>query len=390
MSSQETPSPMTGEQRLTAAMRGEPVDRVPIWLREGMAVGHAPAPADDFRNGWQAGPLYRDLLAEIEPHADVIGGWGLPGTNRMIMTDSSAITGRSEAVSDRVRRQTTTIRTPRGELVGVHESHRHEASGWCVKPVVTSRDELKMLQDVPWELNPGHIERAVEGYRRSKAAVGDRGIVRLGLSSPIVCISGCMPFEMFLELSLTEKRWFHELCAETTRRQLLMLDALFDTGVEFDSTANLGGSEQCTPPMMRPEAFDEYVVPYDGALVRRLKRGGIPVNMHCHGRVRHALTCMVAMGIDSSDPVEPPPAGDCTYAEAREIVGDRLTVAGNLEFDELEHAEPERIRRHVRDILALGNRRLILGASAGPITAITPRLAANFRAWVETALEYGA
>jgi uroporphyrinogen-III decarboxylase len=30
---------MTGKQRLLAAIKGEPVDRPPIWLREGFNIG---------------------------------------------------------------------------------------------------------------------------------------------------------------------------------------------------------------------------------------------------------------------------------------------------------------------------------------------------------------
>ena len=60
---------------------------------------------------------------------------------------------------------------------------------------------------------------------------------------------------------------------------------------------------------------------------------------------------------------------------------------GNLEWDELAFAEPEQIRARVREILALGDCRLILAASAGPISAITPHIAENYRAWIDTALE---
>jgi hypothetical protein len=95
------------------------------------------------------------------------------------------------------------------------------------------------------------------------------------------------------------------------------------------------------------------------------------------------------MGVVATDPVEPPPAGNVTYAEARTIAGDRLPLIGNLEFDELEHGEPDYIRARVREILSLGSRRLILGASTGPISAVTPRLAANYRAWVDEAVRIG-
>ena len=76
---------MTGKERLLAAMRGEEVDRAPIWLREGFPVLGCPADADDFQLGWQADPLYHDLFDTVTPHADVFSGWGIPCTNRDLL-----------------------------------------------------------------------------------------------------------------------------------------------------------------------------------------------------------------------------------------------------------------------------------------------------------------
>jgi uroporphyrinogen-III decarboxylase len=140
---------------------------------------------------------------------------------------------------------------------------------------------------------------------------------------------------------------------------------------------------------MAPQAFDEYVVPYDGAIIKRLKRAGVMVNVHCHGKVRHALKCMAEMGVDSTDPVEPPPAGDVSFEEARGIVGDRMTLVGNLEWDEFTHLTPGEIRKRVRKVCSLGKDRVILAASAGPTTYITPRVADNIKAFVDAGLEYG-
>jgi len=140
--------------------------------------------------------------------------------------------------------------------------------------------------------------------------------------------------------------------------------------------------------MMRPEAYDEYVVPYEGKIIQWLKERGCLIRAHCHGKVRHALPRMIEMGVDATDPVEPPPAGDVTYAEARELAGDKLTLMGNLEFDMLEHADTQTVQKHVRDVLSHGPRRLIIGASAGPISAVTPKLVDNYKAWIDAVLEY--
>jgi uroporphyrinogen-III decarboxylase len=379
--------PMTGKQRLAAALRGEPVDRAPIWLREGFPIGELLPAADDFTQGWQQDPLYQDLYRDIARHADAIRSWPLGGwDNRFLNIPPSAIHTVTRQFSPDVRRIEGYVDTPRGRLTYVNEVKRGHNTVWHVKPLVETLGELEMLAEAPFAIRPADLDEAVRGYQRAHDEVGERGLVRTSLSSPVVCISACMPFQLFLELSLTEGGLFHELCQVVCDRNLAIFDALF-RGRQLDTIVNIGGAEQCTPPMMPPQAFDEYVVPYEGPMVARLKEYGIMASCHCHGRIRHALPLLVQMGYDSTDPVEPPPAGDVTYAQARELAQGRITLMGNLEWDELALAEPEHIRARVREILALGTHRLILAASAGPISAITPRIAENYRAWIDAAYE---
>ncbi len=377
-------SKMTGRARMRAALRGEPVDRPPIWLREGFCIHGEPGEAGDFQNAWQADPLYRDLLAHVRPHADDFVGWGIGGQNRLVMVHPSALHHEQILETADRHQSCTTIRTPHKDLTAIRETRRGACTTWHIKHAVESREDLEAVMDVPWSLDEAWIEHAKASYRRADA-LGEAGLPMAGISSPIVCISGAMPFDLFLELSLTERDLFGQVCEEITRRYLAILDRVFDE--PMDTAINFGGSEQCTPPMMPPAAYDEYVVPYDGQIVRLLKERGALVKIHCHGKVRRALEGMIAMGADGTDPVEPPPAGDVTYAEARAIAGDRLTLFGNLEWDELEAAEPAQIRARIEEMLAHGTERLVFAASAGPISAVSPRLAANYRAWVDAVLD---
>jgi len=380
---------MNPKERMLAAIRGMDVDRVPIWLREGFALLTDPADADDFSCGWQADPLYHELIAAMAPHVSCKVWWGIGGMNRNMMVPSKAGVKRPCETEGDVRQGVAEIRTPDGVLTMVGEWRRGMSTYWATKHPVESVEEMEKLALVPFEIDADEVRRSVEGYRRACRLWGDRAVVETSLSSPIVCISGAMPFQLFLELSMTQRERFHELLAEITRRQLALLDAvLAEAGGTLDTHVTLGGSEQCTPPMMSPQSYDEFVVPYEGQLIAWCKRHGMTTQVHCHGKVRHALGCMIAEGADATDPVEPPPSGDVTYAEAREIVGDRLTLIGNLEFDMLELGEPEDIRRHVRDILSHGKKRLILSASAGPISAVSPRLVANYKALIDAALEF--
>jgi uroporphyrinogen-III decarboxylase len=393
---------MTGRQRLLAAHRGEPVDRVSIFLREGFPVGERfPAP-DDFSNGWMHDPLYKDMFSHVAAHADPMpawdsswgNGWFVGGGdtngwgNRYLMTAPQHIQASQTRTAEDIIRIDGTIATPRGTLTFISERRRNDATTWYLKPPVETIEELEMLAEAPVSVHVSDLQPAVANYQSALQRLGERGILRTWLPSPVVCISSCMSFELFLELTATHRAFIHELLQEVTRRAMAIIDCLFK-GRALDTTVCFGGSEQCTPPMMSPHAYDEFVVPYDGALVARLKEyGAIPV-CHCHGKISRALHCIRDMGFAATDPAEPPPAGDVTYEQARAIVGDRVTLIGNLEWDEMCFAEPAHIRQRVKDILSLGNRRLILSTSAGPIGPISPQIAANYRAFVDAALEFG-
>lgn len=384
----DEPATMTGRERLFAAMRGESVDRVPIWMREGFPADRPLPDAEDFSRGWMAEPLYQELYDYVEPHMDKTFGWGGGGFNRTIMIPPDRFESEEiERTDDHVRNRTT-ITTPRGELTSVRESRRGEATGWTLEYPVKTKDDLAALAEVPFEVDEEACRNAYESYRNAEERAGDRGAPWAFISSPIVCISGAMKFELFLELSITERDWFHELLEEITRRNIAILESIFSHG-PIDSVWTFGGSEQCTPPMMSPQSYDEHVVPYDGRMIDFLHEHDCPVNIHCHGKVAHALECMIEEGADGTDPVEPPPDGDTPYGEAREIVGDELTLLGNLEFDDFEHKEPAQIREHVRDQLSYGTKRLIMTTSAGPISSVSRRLVDNYKAWIDAIREFG-
>ena len=375
---------MTGKERMLAAILGRPVDRVPIWLREGFYFARPLPDAADFTFGWRAEPDYVELWEYLRERCDTIEGWTCGRHFNRYLGVSPARMSAEETMADRdTWRATTTIDTPKGPLYAVTERRRGIDTTWQIKYPVETIGDLEKLRSAPFEAEPV----SYDDYETKREALGERGVMSIFLSSPWVVFSGCAPFQKALEWSATERAMVHEILEENTERALACLRQVFSR--PLDTIAMVGGSEQCTPPMMRPEAYAEFVTPYERRMVAFLKERRVPVNCHCHSAVAAALPLMIEAGYDSTDPVEPPPAGDVTMGEARKIVGDRLTLLGDFELDELETATPEHIRQRVREIMDTGKRRLVISASAGPISRMTPKLIANYRAWVEEAMEYG-
>ncbi|MCL2834866.1 MAG: hypothetical protein FWD78_16975, partial [Treponema sp.] len=73
---------------------------------------------------------------------------------------------------------------------------------------------------------------------------------------------------------------------------------------------------------------------------------------------------------------------------AFKIADNKLTLVGNFNFDEFEYASKVQIIERTREILSFKGQRIILSSSGGPISRISPKLAENYRAMLETYLKY--
>jgi hypothetical protein len=377
---------MTGRERIKAALTGLEVDRPPLNLGSSFQL-HAPLPEDDFLWGWTKERRFLELREYARPWCDSYCGFEPPLFNRYMMVRADRISTETRRASSEKRIVSGRISLPGGDAF--YEDHQTAgfATDWHIEVPGDDRSVLDRMIGAPYEVDEAAVERTLALFDALDSGLGENGYPQLFLPSPAVAISHCMHLEDFLVLCFVEPDTVRDYCAEIARRISLCVDALFSRR-KLDCAFVFGGSEQFTPPLMRPESFDEFVVPYEGPLVRQLKSHGALLDCHCHGKVSHALEKIVEMGYDATNPVEPPPQGDLDIAQARAIVGDRLTLIGNIEFVEVEHGEPEAIRRRVREIFATGRRRLVITDAALQLRqAVTERMDMNYRAWID---EYAA
>jgi uroporphyrinogen-III decarboxylase len=388
---------MTGKERLTAALKGEAVDRVPVCLR-GFPVGEELPPGDHFTKAWKSAKEYRELFEDKQQYVDAFKVWHLAGpgfrpysemdfTNRHALVAPQHVRFEEKQISENEKRYEGWVDTSRGRLTYQSKVARGEHQAWRVEHIAKTLDDIIALVELPWSFDVNDVDFG--RYHTAHDPLGDQGVVSMFITDPIVTISGCIDFQDFLMLAFQEPKTIHELIQEMTNRTLKIIDGVFKNR-ELDTTITIGGSEQIRPPMLSDQHFDEYVVQYTSQIVKRLKEYGLLVHCHCHGRVKTVLNKFIEMGYDSIDPVEPPHQGDLTYAEARDIVGDRLTLVGNLEAVEMLNETPAYIRKRVKEILSLGKNRVVISDSAPPVAAYTQKQANNYRAMIDAALEFGS
>jgi len=372
-------------------MRGQAVARVPLVLpRCQLASGDELEAIDD--------PLRRKIAKRVfaQMHFDV----GVNShVNRYLVTPPQRIRSQTEEIPHG-RRAHGVIDTPKGELTFVTEwNPLSPQTTWTVKYPCETYEDMEKIASVPWE-RPRGLEPP--GLDDPPADFPERGIVRTGISSPFVCVAGMMRYERFLELCATDLPLVEELTEICRQRVLDCLKvlipprsrdgeapaepglpavALAEAGIEY---VWMGGSEWVTPPMASPRMYDALVQEQERSIIEYVHGNSeAVVHIHCHGNVRDALPKMIERGGDLTEPVEPPPDGDITMAEAKEVADGRITLGGNIEARILCNESEEVVEQAVRAAFEGGKGRFVLRPTEGPSPRLSEREFRNYMRMID-------
>jgi len=353
---------MNPRERLLTTLRGGVADRVPLAL-EGLIRAAVDPDAE---------PTSREITERILDQTHYWRHWPTHG-NRYLMTPSHRI----REISSEERNGEVTIAsridTPKGPLTAVVGRNTTSRTTWTLKYPVESLDDIRKIRSVPWELPEG---LGPADFSDAPPDFAARGVTRVGVSSPFVCVAGMMPYERFLELCATRLDLIKELTRICLDRTLSALDVVLSKrNVEY---VWMGGSEWVTPPMASPRIYEELVQNFERPVIERIHAAGALCHVHCHGNVRSTLEMAIERGADFFEPVEPPPDGDITFAEAKALADGRITLGGNIEMRVLECGAPDEVERAARAAFEGGKKRMVLKPTAGPIGAITPAMLANY------------
>jgi hypothetical protein len=381
---------MTAKARILRTLRGEKVDRVAIYTQIPFAVGpqgfrpgafHGYADYDNWR---EQDPAYCRLVRRMEVECDNFFVWRPPCMESdQFFIPASRIKQSPDQEQGEMIIKTQTLQVGAHTLQTVRGCRPGTGHTWVLEHVCKRPDDARLLLDLPWEGHPAGLG----DFSRLETCLGERGVIWVTVPSPILVVCRLFDPTDFLMLPVTEPALIHRLLEVTAGRIRANLAALLAAGV--GPIIRFGGAEHCTPPMMSPQMFDDFVVRYDAPLMQLAKEHGRLIAVHCHGRIRHALQRFLEMGVDQTDPVEQPPDGEVTLTEARAISEGRITLTGNIQVRELASLSPDAIRVRVRAVIEeAGPTRLIVTSTGTPLEAISPAIEANYHAMIDETLAW--
>lgn len=365
---------MTSRERLLAVFRHEVPDRVPISTYE--MVGH------NKESWYSKQPSYASLMEFIRNKTDCMYMCG-PSWR-----DLAHEAAREEHVRREGNRtyRTVTLHTPKGDLTAAYMEQDDLHTTWTTEHFVKDLDDLDKSLSIPFEPTAVDVSHILAEHDR----LGDRGITVVDVGDPICTMAEVFEFGEFLVQATTNPKAIVRAMDVLIERQLAILKEALEQGA--GPAWRLVGPEYASRPYLPTEAFRTFVANYDKRIVNLIHQYGGYVRLHCHGRVRELLPIFVEMGCDGTDPVEAPPSGDVTLAEAKKMVGKDLALFGNLQLRDLEYAEPDEIERLVIECMdaAKAGGGYVITSTASPIDApLKDRTRDNYFRFIDTALEHG-
>ncbi|MHB0876262.1 MAG: uroporphyrinogen decarboxylase family protein [Anaerolineae bacterium] len=368
-------SRMSSRERMLASYRGLPVDRVPIRIWG----------ADPWMEVWH--PSYQPILDAAREHSDMCVGWGTWANHFLSdLPDLPIRTTERPSRHEGFVEQVTTYETPRGPLTSVEAVSTEHKPGRTLKFFIENEDDALAWLSVPYVQPRPDVSEFFEMDRR----LGDQGLMTAYIGSPAAHVYFMMGSELMALWSVDNRDLLRTLIATAQKRMADHVQYLLEQGV--GPVFGYVGPEICIPPLMGPRDFREFVVDMDKPFTQMIRNAGGLLWVHCHGGMGPCLEGFLEMGVNCLNPVEPPPNGDVTLAQARAVVGSRMCLEGNIEADDLFRATTGRIRALVRQAIeeARGGP-FILCPTAGFMEWPTcnPEKVENFLTFIEAGLEYG-
>ncbi|MDD4497398.1 MAG: methylcobamide:CoM methyltransferase MtaA [Methanosarcinaceae archaeon] len=338
-------SNFTMKTRLLAALKGEAVDKVPVCSVTQTGIVEL---MDEVGAAWPEAHTDAELMAKL-----AIANYELSGL---------------EAV--RVPYCLTVLVEAMGCEINMGTKNR--------QPSVTGHPYPKSLDDaaIPEDLlERGRIPAVLEAIKLVREKVGPDVPVIGGMEGPITIASDLVSVKSFMKWSIKKPELFGQALDLATEAAISYANAMVKAGADIISVADPVAS----PDLMSPDSFRDSLQP-------RLQKFSGSVDsvtiLHICGNVNSVLDYMAECGFEGLSVEEK--IG--SVKQAKEVIGDRATLVGNISSPFTLLPGPEdKIRTESKQALEDGIDVLAPGCGIAPMTPLE-----NIKAMVATRDEYYA
>jgi len=253
----------------------------------------------------------------------------------------------------------TRLNTPSGSI----ETHRvfTDLASHTEKFPVQTRDDAKVMEYV---LRGRTYSFDYELFHKNDALIGDRAapmlfIPRVNLQRLFIEYMG---FEGTLYALHDDKPMVDSLVRAIDETDEALIEVLCESPIPI---INYG--DNVDHHFLRPEVFEEYILPVYRRRSERFHAAGKFVHAHWDGSIKNLLPYAQLCGMDGIEALTPVPQGDITIEEMKQAIGDNLVLLDGIPMTcFLPHEPLEDLVGTTHRIIGLFSPNLVLGVSDEP------------------------
>jgi len=360
---------MTHRQRALAAIRGEPVDRLPfiarmdLWYNYNYNRGTLP---EKYR-GWSLWDIQRDLGIGIF-------GFGAWSVSFYKLVYRGVEVRRTSTPNELIVEYITPYGTLRSRNVLAEDLKDADVTGAQVEHEFKDERDYDALQ---YLFEHTEVVENFDEYAKVVEAIGEDGLA--------LPYTGWLPMHQIMRQYMGYETFYYEMNDHPDRVERLH-DALLEQQRKIirlgarcpADVIEVGGNydEGITPPYI----FERYFLPFYREAAEVLHRGGKLMAAHCDGEMRKLLTLIRDSGIDVAEAITPAPMTSLDVRRTRELWKDKVAMWGGIPAILLtETYSDEEFESYMVDLfraVAPGDRFILGFGDNAPTDALFQRIAA--------------
>ena len=229
------------------------------------------------------------------------------------------------------------------------ELQSNEFTAWVSERLIKEKSDIDLIAEfAPQPLCD------VAAINRCADAHGDTTLIRGNINcfdlygQPGCWQDACVLYgvEEMILATYDDPEWVHTFLGILRDRKVRFADSM--KGARYDLIEHGGGDASST--VISPKVFDEFVAPYDRAVIAHARAAGQRVVYHTCGGMMPLLERLVGLGANALETFTPPAmGGDVDLAEAKRRIGDQVCFIGGFDQNRFfTTATPAETRAEVR------------------------------------------
>jgi len=228
------------------------------------------------------------------------------------------------------------------EAMGAKVHYPADETAYLEAPAIADVSRIDSLEPAD-PYRDGNLPKHLEAMKIAVEAVGREVVVTGALTGPFTNASFLIGTENLTRLVGKNPEAVHKLCRISLATSLAYAKAIIDIGCTPSLTDPMSSST-----VISPRQFREFAQPYLKELIDYIHSRGKAVTLHICGKTARIWDAMADAGADcfSID-------NDASLAEAKEKVGARVRLMGNVKPSEIMlQGKPADVRRAVYESVA--------------------------------------